>query len=112
AVEDIGWVSTECDLQKELEKTTVYRLIKKDEDTIVIDSYLVIDPLNHVFPNLAFQLIGPEQTIIRIGQQKKQPSVFLVSVTWIILFIGTAMTIMNFHYDVSMQEVQDRKSVV
>src|SRR5699024_1377541 len=107
-LKDIAWVSTVSDLQKELEETTVYRLIKKDQDTIVIDSYLVIDRLNHVFPNLAFQLIGPEQTIIRIGQQKKQPSVFLVSVAWIILFIGTAMTIMNFHYDVSMQEVQQK----
>src|SRR5699024_3352327 len=30
------------------------------------------------------------------------------SIVWIILFIGTGMTIMNFHYDVSMQEVQQK----
>src|SRR5690625_6176367 len=31
--------------------------------------------------------------------------VFLV---WILLFVGSAMTIVNFHYDVSMQEVHQR----
>jgi len=27
---------------------------------------------------------------------------------WLILFIGAAMTIINFHYDVSMQEVHQK----
>jgi len=32
----------------------------------------------------------------------------MITLVWLILFVGSAMTIINFHYDVSMQEVQQK----
>lgn len=103
----IALISTSHELKKELENMPVYNITKKDQNIIIIDSFLVVDHLNKHYPNFEFQLIGPVQTIIRVVS-KKSPSILLASLVWILLFIGTAMTIMNFHYDVSMQEVQQK----
>lgn len=93
---------------KELEEIKIYRVTEKDKEIVIIDSFLIIDYLNRTYPNLEFQLLGPEQCIIRISQYRKSPNIFLVAFVWLLLFIGTAMTIMNFHYDVSMQAVQQK----
>ena len=103
----IAFLSAPHELKKELENMPVYNITKEDKNIIVIDSFLVVDYLNNQYPDLEFQLIGPVQTIIRVVT-KKSPSIILTILVWILLFIGTAMTLMNFHYDVSMQEVQQK----
>ncbi|GAB3052528.1 stage V sporulation protein AA [Virgibacillus ainsalahensis] len=104
----IAYISASSKYKKKLENTQIYRITEKDKNIVVIDSFLIIDHLNHAYTNLEFQLIGPTQTIIRVNKTKKSPSLVAVAAVWILLFIGTAMTIMNFHYDVSMQEVQQK----
>ncbi|MUK87219.1 stage V sporulation protein AA [Ornithinibacillus sp. L9] len=104
----IAFITTQSKRKRELENARIYRITEKDQDLVVIDSFLVIDHLNRLYPNLEIQLIGPTHTIVRIYRRKKLPSTLIASVVWILLFIGTAMTIMNFHYDVSMQEVQQK----
>jgi len=108
-LKDIAYLSTSSSmLKKKMENTPIYRITKKDKNIVVIDSFLIIDHLINDFKSVDIQLIGPEQTIIRVTPAKKSPPVVLVAVIWLILFIGTAMTIINFHYDVSMQEVQQK----
>jgi len=107
-LKDIALVATSEDVKKTLENTSIYQISKKDNNIVVIDSFLVIKHLNKMHPDLEFQLVGPTQTIIRINKNNKAPSVLKVAFVWLLLFIGTAMTIMNFHYDVSMQEVQQK----
>ncbi|MFA1822807.1 stage V sporulation protein AA [Virgibacillus oceani] len=104
----IAYISTNGWQKRKLENTPIYRITKKDINTVIIDSFLVIDHLNKMYENIEFQLIGPEQTIISIQPKRKSPSIVLTACIWVLLFIGTAMTIMNFHYDVSMQEVQQK----
>lgn len=107
-LKDIAFISTPSDLKTKLENTPVYRITKEDNNIIIIDSFLIIDHLSKWYTDLTFQLIGPSETIIRVEKPKKTPPVFSVVFVWILLFVGTAMTIMNFHYDVSMQEVQQK----
>ncbi len=108
-LKDIAYVSTaDTSLKKKLENTPIYRLTKKDKNLVVIDSFLLIEHLTKNYEDVEIQLIGPNQSIVRVISNKKSNSVFLVACVWLILFIGTAMTIMNFHYDVSMQEVQQK----
>ncbi|WP_106497352.1 stage V sporulation protein AA [Lentibacillus sp. Marseille-P4043] len=107
-LKDIAYLSTSSEHKTEMEETVLYRITKKDRNIVVIDSFLIIDHLRNKYPNLEFQLLGPNQTIIRIVKRKKAPNPLVVAFVWLLLFIGTAMTIMNFHYDVSMQEVQQR----
>src|SRR5699024_582575 len=52
--------------------------------------------------------MGPEETIVEIAKREYQPSLLFVMIVWVVLFIGTAMSIMNFHYDVSMPEVHQK----
>ena len=40
--------------------------------------------------------------------ERRKPSVALFVLVWLLLFFGSALTIMNFHADVNMQEVQIR----
>ncbi|MFD1039228.1 stage V sporulation protein AA [Virgibacillus byunsanensis] len=107
-LKDIAFISTTSFHKEKVEDTAIYRISKKDRDIVIIDSFIVIDHLNNIYPNLEVQLVGPTNTIIRIKKTKKKPSILLVSFVWLLLFIGMAMTIMNFHYDVSMQEVQQK----
>lgn len=107
-LKDIAFISTTSPYQQEIENTVIYRITIQDRNIVVIDSFLIIEHLNKIYENLDFQLIGPTHTIIRVEQSKKRRPILLVAFVWLLLFIGTAMTIMNFHYDVSMQEVQQK----
>ncbi|GGB33922.1 stage V sporulation protein AA [Virgibacillus dakarensis] len=107
-LQDIAYLSTSSEHKQEMEETVLYRITKKDRNIVIIDSFIIIDHLRKLFPGLEFQLVGPAQTIIRIVERKKSPSILLAAFVWVLLFIGAAMTIMNFHYDVSMQEVQQK----
>lgn len=107
-LKDIAYLSTSSHFKQQMEETTLYHITKKDRNIVVIDGFIIIDHLSQLFSDLEFQLVGPQQTIIWITKIKKTPSVILASFVWVILFIGAAMTIMNFHYDVSMQEVQQK----
>ncbi|WP_343753010.1 stage V sporulation protein AA [Lentibacillus halophilus] len=107
-LKDVAFISATYRFKRELEETSLFTISKKNQNVVVIDSFLVIDQLNERYNDTEFQLIGPAQTIIHIKIDKKPPNILLVSMVWLLLFIGTAMTIMNFHYDVSMQEVQQK----
>lgn len=107
-LKDIAYISTTTSLKKKLENIPIYRISKKDKNIVIIDGFLIIDHLTNLISTIEIQLIGPTQTIIRINKRKKSPSILIAVFVWILLFIGTAMTIMNFHYDVSMQEVQQK----
>lgn len=108
-LQDIAFVSsTSKELVQELLKLKIYRVTKEDKEIVIIDSFLIIKHLNELYPNLEIQLTGPEQTIVKVDKSNKNPNVLVFIFVWLLLFIGTAMTIVNFHYDVSMQEVQQK----
>nr|WP_306798728.1 stage V sporulation protein AA [Oceanobacillus saliphilus] len=105
---DIAYISAAPKYKRKLLDTPIYRITEKDKNIVIIDSFLIIDHLTTIYPELEIQLLGPEQTIIQISDRKKPINIWVASFVWLLLFIGTAMTIMNFHYDVSMQQVQQK----
>lgn len=106
---DIALVEATSQEEKEkLEKQQIYKVTEKDSNYIVIDGFMIIRHLQEANPSVEIQLIGPNQTIVNVETEQKSMPTWIVAVVWIILFIGSAMTIMNFHYDVSMQEVQQK----
>ncbi|MUV39729.1 Stage V sporulation protein AA [Lentibacillus sp. JNUCC-1] len=105
---DIAYISAPSALKSHLLETDIYRMTEKDQNTVVIDGFMVIDHLNEIFSDAEFQMVGPNEAIIRVHKQRKRTPIVIVAFIWLLLFIGTAMTIMNFHYDVSMQEVQQK----
>ncbi|WP_067728194.1 stage V sporulation protein AA [Oceanobacillus damuensis] len=107
-LKDIAYISATPIYKEKLLETPIYRVTKKDKNIVIIDSFLIIDHLTALHNELEIQLLGPEQTIIHINEVKKPVNIWIASFVWLLLFIGTAMTIMNFHYDVSMQQVQQK----
>ncbi|HLT54740.1 MAG TPA: stage V sporulation protein AA [Bacillota bacterium] len=108
-LKDIAFIGMENEAAKKtLEDIPVYRLTKRDKNLVVLDSFLIIETLTKLMNNLDIQLIGPAQTVIRVMPKSRKKPLIAVIFIWILLFIGTSMTIMNFHYDVSMQEVQQK----
>ncbi|HLS35501.1 MAG TPA: stage V sporulation protein AA [Bacillota bacterium] len=107
-LEHIAHITTNSPQKQKLLKTPIYEIKKNDHDVFVIDYFIIVKHLVSLFPNHSFHLIGKPQAMIQIQKEKKSKSILFVIAVWIILFIGTAMTIINFHYDVSMQEVQQK----
>ncbi|WP_047979997.1 stage V sporulation protein AA [Ornithinibacillus contaminans] len=108
-LKDVAYISSNTNtFLQELEEIKIYQITKKDKEIVIIDSFILIQHLNKMYPDIEVQLVGPEQTIIQISKYRKQPNILVVAFVWLLLFVGTAMTIMNFHYDVSMQEVHQK----
>ncbi|MBB6455304.1 stage V sporulation protein AA [Salirhabdus euzebyi] len=107
-LKDIAYLSANENWKNLLEKSFIYQVKKEDKNIVVFDIFTVIEKLKDQHPNLEFQPVGPNQTIAVLSEFTKKPNFLVVSFIWLLLFIGAAMAIMNFHYDVSMQEVQQR----
>lgn len=104
----IAFLEAERDVKERLEVIPIHTVSKQDGDFIVIEAFILRALLRKAYPACEVEFTGPEETIIEIGAQAYQPSLILIVMVWIILFIGTAMSIMNFHYDVSMPEVHTK----
>lgn len=77
-------------------------------DSFVIDGLLIIRLFKKHFPNVTIRFIGPTYTFVYKKRKSHPFAKTFVPLIWLLLFIGTAMTIMNFHHDVGMQEVQQK----
>ena len=66
----------------------------------------VITQIITAFQEVEVQMIGPAQTIIEVVLQKKAVSIPFFLLIWFLLFFGAALTIINFHEDVSMKAAQ------
>ncbi|MEB6547630.1 stage V sporulation protein AA [Heyndrickxia sporothermodurans] len=91
-----------------LKNLPVYQVTKKDKSSAVIDIMEVINVITKKYGEVDIQNIGPTQTIIEIIYKKKKVSIPFFLVIWILLFIGSALAIMNFHEDVSMRIVHQK----
>lgn len=86
----------------------IYQITPEDQNIVVIDGVSIIDQIIQKFPHLDVELLGPNQCVLHVEKERKRPSILLISAIWLLLFVGAAMAIMNFHYDVSMLQVQQK----
>lgn len=86
----------------------VHQLTEEDGNIVVIDAMKVIQVITSEFADLEIQTIGPSQSIIEVVTSKKGVSIPFFLLIWFLLFFGSAMTLMNFHDDVSMKSVQEK----
>lgn len=91
-----------------LQSMKIYQLSKMDRDIAIIDVMKIINQILKLYPEVEIQTIGPAQTIIEVIFKKREISVPFFLLIWFLLFFGSAMAIMNFHDDVSMQSVQEK----
>ncbi|WP_026689404.1 stage V sporulation protein AA [Alteribacter aurantiacus] len=75
---------------------------------IVVDSMKIVELILATWPEADIQVVGPIQTIIWHEIQKQPMKPLLFSMVWFLLFVGSALAIMNFHEDVSMSGVHKK----
>ncbi len=104
---DIAQVVAEDEICDFVRNIPIHQVKPEDKKLIVIDVMRVIKEVRLAFPNLDVQTIGAAQTIVEVYFEANFKPLFFV-VVWILLFIGAGLAIMNFHEDVSMQEVHQK----
>ncbi|MFJ8256215.1 stage V sporulation protein AA [Peribacillus asahii] len=107
-LKDIAKIIGEDRQVKKIEAETLLTVKKEDKNIIIIDLIEVIEVIQAADSSIEIQTFGPSQTIIEVIYEKQKVSFLAFAAVWLLLFIGAAMTIMNFHVDVSMGEVHQR----
>ncbi|WP_413372384.1 stage V sporulation protein AA [Paenibacillus taichungensis] len=80
----------------------------EDGNLILVDILQIIPQIRRALPGVTVELIGSGHTLVEVVVGSGKPSKSLFILVWLLLFFGSALTIMNFHADVNMQEVQIR----
>ncbi|MHC1991812.1 stage V sporulation protein AA [Bacillus safensis] len=107
-LEDVAQITgNECAVQK-LSKMPVYHVSKKDRHIAVLDIMHVVKTIKKTWPDIDIQTVGGSEAIVEIDTGKRQLSPVLFVFVWLLLFVGAALAIMNFHEDVSMRLVHIR----
>jgi stage V sporulation protein AA len=103
---DIAQILSEPEWEEKLSSLELVLPLQKDGNLIVMDLMQIIPRVKKVIPNVFIESIGLQQVIVEIVGNPKKPSIALFLLVWLLLFFGSALTIMNFHADVNMMEVQ------
>lgn len=107
---DIAQIIAPDKYEKMLRELKIYQAKEEDRHLIVIDFMQIIRVISNKFPEMNIKTVGNPEIIIEIITKDliKKPKLLAVIFVWILLFIGSGLAIMNFHQDVSMQEVHQR----
>ncbi|WKL02777.1 stage V sporulation protein AA [Paenibacillus amylolyticus] len=106
---DIAHVLTSSEDQEgRLLELELLRPGPEDGNLILIDILQIIPQIRRILPEVSVELMGSGHTLVEVIMGNGQPSKSLFILVWLLLFFGSALTIMNFHADVNMQEVQIR----
>jgi len=107
-LKDLAQIIATDELLSTLKNVCLYHISAQDKNIIIIDSTQVIREIKRLDKEVDIQLIGPPQTIIEVVFEKRKVTLPFFILVWLLLFIGSGLTIMNFHEDVSMQTVHQR----
>lgn len=107
-LQDVADILSNSTMKENIQSLPLYQITKEDKEYVVLDGFHLIQHIQKYQSDFVIELLGPKETIISVLPPHKKMSFLLVSLVWLILFIGAAMTIINFHYDVSMQEVHQK----
>lgn len=107
-LEDIAQITGDEFAVQKLSKIPVYHVSKKDRHIVVLDIMHVVKTIKKTWPDIDIQTVGGSEAIVEIDTGKRQLSPVLFVFVWLLLFVGAALAIMNFHEDVSMRLVHIR----
>lgn len=106
-LKDMAQIIAGEEIYDELRMLPIQKVTPQDH-ILIIDVMKVIKFITDEYPGYEVQALGPPQTIIEVIYRKKGMSVPFFILVWFLLFFGAALTIMNFHEDVSMRSVQEQ----
>lgn len=105
---DVAHLLTEPEWEKDLLELVLKRPQKQDGNLILVDMLQIISKIRDHIPGVIVESLGKPHVLVELVERPRKPSKILFVLVWLLLFFGSALTIMNFHADVSMMEVQVR----
>ncbi|MEX2462113.1 MAG: stage V sporulation protein AA [Paenibacillaceae bacterium] len=96
------------DVEQKLQSHVISYPKPQDGNLILIDMLMVIRSIHQVFPVIQIEGFGEPHVLIEIKSVKTRPHFIILALVWLLLFVGSGLTILNFHADVSMLEVHQR----
>lgn len=101
----IAQLLTEPEYEHKLHMLELYRPHEKDGSLVLVDMMLIVRKVKELYPAMQIEHFGEPHVLIEIIGRTKPPSMLLIILVWLLLFVGSGLAIMNFHADVSMAEV-------
>ncbi|KUP07833.1 stage V sporulation protein AA [Bacillus coahuilensis m2-6] len=106
-LKDIAQIIAPLSVQEALAHLLIHEVKPNDQTIIIVDVMKVIKRVQEIF-TVDVQIVGASQVIIEVVYHKKKVSIPFFLLVWSLLFVGAALAIMNFHEDVSMQQVHQK----
>ncbi|RAP76446.1 stage V sporulation protein AA [Paenibacillus montanisoli] len=94
--------------EKRLSALVLHRHTQKDGNRVVIDLLQIVKLVREAEPEIVIDTYGDQEVLVIVADAPKKPRLALLLTTWLLLFFGSGLAIMNFHTDVSMKEVHVR----
>ena len=79
-----------------------------DGNRVVIDLLQIVHAIREAEPEVIIEPFGDPQVLVIVADTPRKPALSRYFVTWLLLFFGSGLAIMNFHTDVSMKDVHIR----
>lgn len=105
---DICQLFWDGEREEAVRRMPIYRIQPEDGNLVIIDIMQVIQRLRSVYPDTELEIQGSPQIIVEVLNPRKKANPVLVTLVWLLLFVGSGLAIMNFHTDVSMLQVHQR----
>lgn len=105
---DVAFIVCEPEWEKRLRALPLTHPKDIDGNRLVMDLIQIIPKIQALIPGAHIEPMGNHHTLVElIGPESKRSKLWFPLI-WLLLFFGSALTIMNFHADVNMLEVQIR----
>ncbi|MBD2869597.1 stage V sporulation protein AA [Paenibacillus arenilitoris] len=95
-------------LEKRLKELVLYKHNKADGNRVVIDLLQIVRHIRELNPDMTIEAYGDPQVLVMVAEKPVKPRIPILILSWLLLFFGAGLAIMNFHTDVSMKEVHIR----
>ena len=105
---DIAFIVCDPIWEEPLRSLPLARPKDRDGNRLVIDLIHIIPKIRQLIPGVLIEPMGHNHTLVELVVTSTKPSRLWFPIVWLLLFFGSALTIMNFHADVNMLEVQIR----
>jgi len=101
-------LTDEDELAQRLAALPLYDHRKSDGNRVVIDLLQIVKKIRGEIENVTVEAYGDPQVLIMVADKPVKPRYLMLVLSWLLLFFGAGLAIMNFHTDVSMREVHIR----
>lgn len=104
----VAQMIVEPEYEKKLRGLLLHLPMEQDGNLVLIDMLMIVKKVKEVMPNVTVEHYGEPHVLVEIYKHNRPPSLILISLVWLLLFVGSGLAIMNFHADVSMLQVHQR----